>query len=119
MTKKGTQKLCKYCKKPLVKKMYPSGPEEPSLLRKRMFCNAECWGKSKMTKTPTLATLRSRTQRVVERKSVCEECGGTSLLNRHHVDLDMYNNDPENIMTLCASCHTKWHWRNGKKNTNL
>ncbi|HEC61942.1 MAG TPA: hypothetical protein ENI27_06765 [bacterium] len=48
------------------------------------------------------------------RKSHCERCGTTTNLNTHHKDEDLRNNSPENIQTLCASCHTKHHWDNGK-----
>lgn len=48
-------------------------------------------------------------------KGYCEICGGDSLLGLHHKDEDRTNNSPENLQTLCQSCHTKWHWDNGKK----
>ncbi len=34
-------------------------------------------------------------------------------LDIHHIDYDKKNNSPENLITLCASCHTK---TNGKNN---
>jgi hypothetical protein len=30
-------------------------------------------------------------------------------LQLHHVDHDHENHAPDNLMTLCASCHTRWH----------
>ncbi|MGI6078839.1 MAG: HNH endonuclease [Fastidiosipilaceae bacterium] len=27
----------------------------------------------------------------------------------HHIDEDIQNNDPENLVTLCMSCHTGLH----------
>lgn len=39
----------------------------------------------------------------------CESCGHRPLFNRvlnvHHRDGDKTNNDPDNLMTLCANCH--------------
>jgi len=49
------------------------------------------------------------------RKNVCEICGTMKNLQSHHRDENLGNNSPENIATLCGSCHTKHHWDNGKK----
>lgn len=49
------------------------------------------------------------------RKDSCEQCGATENLQTHHRDEALSNNSPENIQTLCASCHTKHHWKAGKK----
>jgi hypothetical protein len=43
-------------------------------------------------------------------KPTCEMCGGTSRLGLHHKDRDRTNNSPENLQTLCPSCHTRLHW---------
>lgn len=43
----------------------------------------------------------------------CEMCGHhpffKSSLDVHHRDGDKNNNDPENLMTLCPSCHRELH----------
>lgn len=44
----------------------------------------------------------------------CERCGTIKRLQAHHVDNDIMNNNPSNVMTLCRPCHTKWHWEHGK-----
>lgn len=45
------------------------------------------------------------------RKSECESCGHRSMfggsLTVHHRDGDNTNNDPENLTTLCANCHSE------------
>src|SRR3954447_13531656 len=48
-------------------------------------------------------------------KDSCETCGSTSQLGLHHRDEDRTNNSLENLQTLCQSCHTAWHWANGKE----
>lgn len=48
-------------------------------------------------------------------KSACETCGAKSRLGLHHKDEDRTNNSPENLATLCPSCHTSLHWDMGKK----
>jgi hypothetical protein len=45
----------------------------------------------------------------------CEHCGSTSRIGLHHKDEDRTNNSFENLLTLCPTCHTKEHWRTGKK----
>lgn len=37
----------------------------------------------------------------------------SNILDVHHIDYDKKNNNPENLITLCRSCHSK---TNGKKN---
>lgn len=51
----------------------------------------------------------------------CEECGKqcrkpgeefdthSRTLTVHHIDMDPMNNDPENLIALCAGCHLKRH----------
>ena len=46
-------------------------------------------------------------------KDSCQHCGGTENLQVHHVDRNWKNNDPNNLQTLCGSCHMKYHWRAG------
>lgn len=58
----------------------------------------------------------SRTyQKMVGNK--CERCGSTRFLVVHHRDHNHYNNDLDNLETLCKSCHQKEHevWRNFTK----
>lgn len=57
------------------------------------------------------------------RKNNCSRCGisnedaikrDNNALNLHHRDGDRSNNTEENLLTLCAPCHTKEHWLKGK-----
>ena len=50
-------------------------------------------------------------------KTACEACGSTKKMVTHHIDQDRTNNDPDNIQTLCKTCHDFFHQtakRNGK-----
>jgi hypothetical protein len=47
--------------------------------------------------------------------AACELCGSKLRLGLHHRDNDRTNNSPENLQTLCPSCHTSLHWAQGKK----
>lgn len=54
----------------------------------------------------------------VYKKDSCEICGkkdkkidvsSGKILHVHHIDGDIMNNNPENLQTLCPSCHgTQW-----------
>lgn len=39
----------------------------------------------------------------------CEKCGSHETLLVHHKDEDRYNNNPENLQTLCKRCHQIEH----------
>lgn len=47
------------------------------------------------------------------KKSVCEECGfipkNLRQLDIHHIDENHYNDNPENMQTLCHNCHRLKH----------
>jgi len=42
-------------------------------------------------------------------KVLCEICKSAPAIHVHHIDGDMTNNSPSNLMYLCASCHKKIH----------
>lgn len=46
------------------------------------------------------------------KKENCEICGCVTDLEVHHIDKNHENNDPENLMTLCESCHQLVHSQN-------
>ncbi len=42
----------------------------------------------------------------------CQECGATNLkLHCHHIDYNKENNDFNNLISLCCSCHMKTNYR--------
>lgn len=43
---------------------------------------------------------------------VCAICGSTEGLDVHHIDKNHNNHDPQNLMTLCQSCHKRVHSNN-------
>ena len=45
---------------------------------------------------------------------ICAGDGDGAALNVHHIDSDRTNNDPANLVTLCAPCHRAVH-RDGYK----
>jgi hypothetical protein len=114
--KQDPEKWCDYCGSRLERKRINGRLEDRSVFLRRRFCNLTCTGLAHTNPNPTTRTWYSRNQRL-SRKPVCERCGTSRLLGTHHLDGDPSNNSPSNRMTLCASCHTAWHWQHGKQAT--
>lgn len=83
--------------------------EDRAILLRRKYCNRVCMAQGQLSDSPSTTYLRRF------RRELCESCGSESQLGVHHPDQDRTNNSPENLRTLCSSCHTRWHWENGKK----
>ena len=45
----------------------------------------------------------------VYNKGFCEVCGKEHDIEVHHIDEDRNNNMPENLLSVCESCHAKIH----------
>ena len=43
------------------------------------------------------------------KKTKCEWCGSTNNLLVHHLDENRYNNNIDNLITLCKRCHQNLH----------
>lgn len=111
--KQEPEKYCKQCGKKMERKRYNGTLESNHAFNRRKYCDLQCAGMAKRHKEPSIDALRKRYAHLVG--DVCERCGTTENLGLHHKDGNPANNDPSNLMTLCNSCHTKWHWENGKK----
>ena len=54
---------------------------------------------------------------------ICQLCGEYPAFDVHHIDYDKKDCEPENLITLCRSCHAKTnfdkdYWINYFKTTN-
>ena len=99
-------KHCQTCGTMLTRKRFGKRLDEYSMFLSRVTC----WPACAATKVDvTLAAHRWRAAQ--HRGSECQECGTTERLHVHHIDRTPSNNDPTNLMTLCASCHIRLHWR--------
>jgi hypothetical protein len=49
----------------------------------------------------------------------CYSGYSTENLDVHHIDRDMYNNEPENLVTVCKSCHKGIHGKSSKTNDKI
>lgn len=67
---------------------------------------------AKRIPNPTRRSLYERTQRRYPVAGVvCEGCGLAPAVDRHHIDRDIANEAPENILRLCEPCHHRQHLR--------
>ena len=59
---------------------------------------------------------KTRSYNFSDVSDVCENCGIAvdGRFETHHVDGDRNNNEPENLMNLCASCHKKLDYELGR-----
>ena len=113
LRKENPIKHCIECGEPMERKRYNGTLESNHAFNRRKYCNLQCAGKNRMHKNPSIHAIRKRYAHLLG--DVCETCGATEGLDLHHIDNNPANNKPSNRMTLCDSCHTKWHWENGKK----
>jgi len=104
-------KTCETCGMVMERKRFNGRLEDRSRFLARRYCSLECSAIAQQTETD--AALSNRAKKY--RKDRCEECGTTETLQVHHINEDRTDNHPSNLMTLCRSCHTKWHWKHGKK----
>jgi hypothetical protein len=109
-------KHCANCGKLLRRKRINGRLEDLAVFKRRKYCDLTCSGQGRRKEHPGKSALLKRA--TVYRKSECEACGTTQNLGTHHIDGNQANNAPSNLMTLCGSCHTKWHWEHGKTMPN-
>ena len=57
--------------------------------------------------------LKEDTKNYQKHKGVdCDICGTKENLEVHHIDMNHDNNNPENLLTVCESCHQRVHSQN-------
>lgn len=104
--KDDPEKDCQTCGKPLERRRFASGRlEDRGVFLRRKHCSLSCANTRKSVVKNTMH-WRARKHLAV----TCEVCGTASSLHVHHIDRNPANNNPENLATLCASCHLKRHW---------
>ena len=111
--KADPEKLCAYCEKKLQRKRINGRLEDRTIFLKRKYCDRICMAQAFIQEGVTKSALHKRAQMFVG--EVCEICRETENLGVHHKDSDPTNNVANNLMTLCGSCHTRWHWQHGKR----
>jgi hypothetical protein len=117
---KKLDKYCEYCNNKLERKRYNGVLESFPHFKKRKFCDIECMRRSFLKKgnhadgsfSSSHITAR-RINELLLKKDTCESCGATKNLDIHHIDNNWRNNNIDNLMCVCRSCHMKIHRRKG------
>ncbi len=102
--KQEPEKYCETCGRRLERKRYNGTLEDYTRFLSRKFCSLSC---ANTRNEVSKAGLRWRAEQL--RKNACEICGSALNLHAHHIDGNINHNSPENIQTLCASCHATHH----------
>ena len=100
-------KLCAFCGKEIQ--------TNPAALKRRKYCSRLCMrkaftnaGRNNANWSNTHSTARTINGLFLH-KDKCEICGKEGKLDIHHIDENSNNNNLDNLMCLCRSCHMKIH----------
>lgn len=99
-------KHCETCGNFMARKRFNGRLEDRGVFLRRRHCSLSC---ANTRKDVVKDTLHWRARR--QRAEACTDCGTTERLHVHHKDRNPANNTSNNLVTLCASCHLKLHWR--------
>jgi hypothetical protein len=88
----------------MLRKRYANRLEDLGAFKRRKYCSLSC------ANTKTTVGYHGESWRAKKHKSSsCELCESTHLVAAHHCNENRSDNEPENLQTLCASCHSWWH----------
>lgn len=123
---KGKEKYCEYCGKKLERKRFNGRLEDFTVFKNRKYCNRECMKKDYLkigdNHNQTYSNAHTTARKINElilHKEECELCGSRINLDIHHIDGNWQNNNLDNLMCLCRSCHTKYERNKNKTNNGL
>ncbi len=113
---KDLKKNCEYCGKEMRRKKFGNRYEDANVFLKRKYCDRECMrkgflnvGKNNSSWSATHESARNINNLILN-KNQCEKCGTEKgQLDIHHKDFNENNNELDNLICLCRSCHTKIH----------
>jgi 5-methylcytosine-specific restriction endonuclease McrA len=108
----------KVCRDPRCRKTFTTTS------RKQAYCTPECRNRhykeckkrrKKYTKVEKEARLVARSYGVAQEiaaifypDKICAVCGKKAT-HVHHIDVNVFNNDPSNLMRVCDKCHKQLH----------
>ena len=102
--KQEPKRCCRSCGCQMTRKRYGTRLEDLSVFLRRRFCSLSC-ANTRQDKTKDGWRRIAR----LHAKTACEVCSSTLKLHVHHCNHNIKDNSPENLQTLCASCHAKHH----------
>lgn len=103
---------CLHCGNELTRKRYNGRLEDRAVFGRRKFCGPACSAEAQKREDASRSALLKRVRKYLGMN--CDRCGATDGLSIHHRDRDWKNNVPENLQTLCSSCHTSLHHEAGE-----
>lgn len=110
---KEAERYCKYCGKKIERKRFNGRLEDFGVFMKRQYCNRECMKRDYLKVGETYANWSNahasarNINKLILKKDHCEICGSKQNLDIHHIDGNWQNNNLDNLMCLCRSCHMK------------
>lgn len=109
-------KYCQFCGKKLERKDYGRRLEDLGVFNRRKYCDADCMRKAFVKQgdngqkySPAHHSARRILYNIYGKERKCEICGSTTNVDVHHIDGNFSNNNIDNLMLLCRSCHMKAH----------
>ena len=118
LKKKSEEKICPVCGKHFKRRKFGNRWEDYTRFQNRIYCSKSC---SAHRRQDDQGRSRGVFHNLARKhlKECCAICGSTEHLQVHHSDKNIRNNSPENLVTLCQSCHMKLHWRLRKLSKNV
>ena len=101
-------KACQQCGTILQRARMNGRLEDRTTFLRRRYCGRECMALA-MQKPTCNSISHSRMKAARAKAKACAHCGAKERLHVHHRDENPRNNEPSNLLTLCASCHKKSH----------
>lgn len=118
---KELDRYCYYCGNKLERKRFNGRLEDFTVFSNRKYCNRECMKRDYLkigdNHNQSISTAHATARKINElilHKEVCELCGCDENLDIHHIDGNWQNNNLDNLICLCRSCHNKEHKPKGK-----
>ena len=108
-TAKSAIRYCQQCGTPLERKRFQSRLEDFGRFLMRRYCDQQCMAAAMEGVTKVANAKNGRRQATKTKGAACEACAKTGWLHVHHVDEVPTNNEPNNLVTLCPSCHKNIH----------
>ena len=119
---KELDRHCEYCGNKLERKRFNGRLEDFTVFSNRKYCNRECMkrdflkvGDNHNQTYSNAHTTARKINELILHKEVCELCGSDRNLDIHHIDGNWQNNNLDNLMCLCRSCHTKYERNKDKE----
>ncbi len=99
---------CEFCDAVMLRKTYKGVLESCLAYSKRHYCDRNCMAAGMLHDDPSRNAYLVRARKYIANS--CGVCDGTTKLSINHINRDWKDNRPENLETLCISCHMKKHW---------